>query len=225
MYRTATNASALIALAFLILANEPVNAQLGTPPETTEGAPASRSVRLALREGSRLWFDGDSNLHDWSCNAPNFTVEVTVDRAGPGGSPTRVEEAVLTIPVAEIECGNGKMNSNLREALEAEDHPHIRFVVDDATFSDPAFEGLFGVVGRGDLTVAGATVQKEIPVSASDTGTGALNVTGRIQMLMTEFGIEPPTALLGLLKTKDEVVVMFDLVLGYAELETMLSGR
>jgi hypothetical protein len=41
-----------------------------------------------------------------------------------------------------------------------------------------------------------------------------VTVTGELQLLMTDFGITPPKAMLGMLKTDPKVTVTFDTVLG-----------
>jgi hypothetical protein len=41
-----------------------------------------------------------------------------------------------------------------------------------------------------------------------------LTVTGEVELLMTDFGITPPKAMLGMLKTDPKVTVTFETVLG-----------
>ena len=38
-------------------------------------------VRLAVREDSRLWIEGSSNLHGWSCKATTLDAAINVDPA------------------------------------------------------------------------------------------------------------------------------------------------
>jgi hypothetical protein len=40
-----------------------------------------------------------------------------------------------------------------------------------------------------------------------------LSVQGQVQLLMTDFGIKPPTAMLGMLKTDPKVTVSIETVL------------
>ena len=53
---------------------------------------------------------------------------------------------------------------------------------------------------------------------------GALRVSGQVDILMTEFGLEPPTALLGLIKAKDRVTIRFDLTADCEPLEEALGS-
>src|SRR5688572_21589283 len=92
----------------------------------------SQKVRLVLRPESRLWIEGGSNLHDWKCDAKSVVAEVTITREAPRSDPTGVQSGTLTVPAAALECGNDKMNENLRKALKANQHAEIRFVVTGA---------------------------------------------------------------------------------------------
>lgn len=216
MSKTPFARAGLLAMAILSVGATP--AAEVRPPAVPE------TVRLVLRPESRLWLEGDSNLHAWSCEANELLPEMTLGRPSADSLPTGVERATMTVSVAGIECGNGKMNDNLRRALKAESHPDIRFEVTGARFVDVGVEGMLGVAAVGNLSVAGATRPLELTVTGTDTGDVALRLQGRTEILMTDFGVEPPTALLGILKTDNEVVIWFDLVMGYVELETRISG-
>ena len=212
---TFANARALfsLALASMIACGATTALEAQTAPET---------VRLVLREGSKLWIEGDSNLHAWKCDAKSFVPELRLVRAAPTEPPTRVQEARLQVSVADIECGNGKMNENLRKALKADTNANISFELTSAEFVD-GVRGELDVLVKGQLSVAGASRDLQMQVSGTDTGNGALRLQGRVLILMTDYGVQPPTAMLGLLKTKNEVTILYDLVADYEKIEAALS--
>ena len=86
----------ILAVASLIAGGATRAVKAQTPPET---------VRLVLREGSKLWIEGDSNLHAWKCDAKSFVPELRLVRPAPTEPPTRVQQARLQVSVADIECG------------------------------------------------------------------------------------------------------------------------
>ena len=62
------------------------------------------------------------------------------------------------------------------------------------------------------LRIAG--VEREVALDAEDQRRdAALVVTGSLPLLMTDYGIKPPTAMLGMLKTDPKVTVSFETVL------------
>jgi hypothetical protein len=52
-----------------------------------------------------------------------------------------------------------------------------------------------------------------VPVQFSGAGGEALRVTGKVPLNMKQWGILPPTLMLGTLKVGESVTVRFDLVL------------
>lgn len=183
--------------------------------------------KLVLRPESRLWLEGSSNLHDWSCDATEVSAEMIVrtnrDSSTQAETPTTVDRVTVSVPVQRIECANRQMNGNLRKTLRAKDHPVIEFSMTGGELGAPAEKGRLTVSARGDLTVAGTTLAIALEAEGRDTGDGALRITGAQEILMTDYGISPPTALMGLLKTDNRVLVRFDLIADYVELEAHLT--
>jgi len=67
----------------------------------------------------------------------SFIPELVVDRAAPSAPPTRLVTASVALRVSEIECSNGKMNENLRKAVDAQANRDIRFESTGAKLVDP----------------------------------------------------------------------------------------
>ena len=62
------------------------------------------------------------------------------------------------------------------------------------------------------LLIAG--VEREVALElTTERKDASLTVHGRVQLLMTDFGIKPPKAMLGMLKTDPKVTVTFETVL------------
>ena len=69
----------------------------------------------------------------------------------------------------------------------------------------------------GGLTVAG--VEREVTLNLQVLRNGpALAVTGSTDLLMTDFGVTPPKAMLGMLKTNPKVQVRLELLLSSSSL-------
>jgi polyisoprenoid-binding protein YceI len=69
-----------------------------------------------------------------------------------------------------------------------------------------------GALAFGTLRVAG--VEKEISLPLATTlRNGKLLVQGSVDLLMTDFGIAPPTAMMGVLKTDPKVTIRFETML------------
>jgi polyisoprenoid-binding protein YceI len=167
---------------------------------------------LRLKPESRLWFEGTSTVRDWDCKAPQ--IQATID--GEASAPAAVldgRKAVKTVdlvfPVASLDCENRTMNNHMRNALNAAQHQTIRFTLNDYTLAKAA--NTTGSL-QGQLTINGQTRPITVPVQFADAG-GALRVTGKYPLPMTQWGVQPPRLMMGTLKVGDTVTVNFDLLL------------
>jgi hypothetical protein len=71
----------------------------------------------------------------------------------------------------------------------------------------------------GDLFTTAGPAFNAVPfdpnnVVVTPVGNATFTVTGEVNLLMTDFGIAPPKAMLGMLKTDPKVTVTFETVLG-----------
>ena len=159
---------------------------------------------LSLGKESRVWLEGTSTVRSYKCNATKIDVAVVAETEE---SPSdMVKSASLTVPVAQLECGNKTMNEHMRKALKAEANPQITWKM-----TSYQVEGA-NVVINGKLTIAG----KENAIELRGTGSadnGTIRFKGSKQFKMTEYGVKPPSLMLGTMKVGDPVTVSFDLVL------------
>ena len=161
-----------------------------------------RDLPVALEEESVLELRGGSTIKDWSCTTSALRAWV---RSGAGAGLS----ADLRVPVAALECGDDRMESDLREAVREVEHPSIAFSVTGWELA-PEADGFRGVA-RGRLTLAGVARDVEVAVRGEPDASGGVRAVGSTDLLMTSFGIEPPSALFGLIKARDRVEVRFDL--------------
>lgn len=179
-------------------------------------AAASGIVSFPFRPESRLWVEGTSTVRDFTCRAGELEGEV---EAAPGaarlaiaGLEASVRGVEVAVPVVALECGNATMDAHLRKALKADANPAIEYrlvsyeVVDRG--SDAA---LVRMTGR--LAMAG----QERPISMEGTATpvddGGIRVRGSQPIVMSEWGVKPPSLMMGTMKVRDRVTVHFDVVL------------
>jgi polyisoprenoid-binding protein YceI len=182
---------------------------------------AAQETKMNLRPESRIVVAGGSNVHDWSCKSTAFQATVQLDSSYATEPLTAlakpIGKLVVTIPTKSLKCGKDKMDENTYKALRADEFKEIRYELVGYKL-DPDKSGIesFTAITEGDLTVAGTTKRVEIPIDASRLEAGRMKGTGTLRMLMTDVGIKPPTALLGTLRTKNEITISFEVLLDKA---------
>jgi polyisoprenoid-binding protein YceI len=173
---------------------------------------------MSVQPDSKVTLAGSSNVHDWSCKSSNFQATIELDsnyQTRPMTELTKpITKVAVTVPVTSLKCGNGKMDQNMYKALRASEFPDIQYVLASYVVdAGLATRDGFTAKTLGDLTVAGKTVRVEIPITALRKDGGSMTGEGTLKLLMTDFGIKPPVALLGTLRTKNEIQISFNVLL------------
>jgi hypothetical protein len=162
---------------------------------------------------SKVMLLGGSNLRDWACETSTFVANIGVDSSAKtpiqGSVDNRRLTLSVTVPVRSLQCGRKRMNEDLSRALKADAFPHIEYVLRDYELRpNPSFPDSVRVRAVGDLTVAGTTKRVEFDLLGTRNN-GAFRGEGGVALLMTDFGVSPPTALFGLIRTKNAIRVNF----------------
>lgn len=174
-------------------------------------------VRLDLERESSIRLRGTATLSSWTCEAPEPEAAI------PAHALAGAEGARIGVGVGEIDCGNGIMNGRMRDALGAERHPRITFVLDRLQVS-PTEGGRLAGTASGRLTLAG--VEREVALEARAGWTGdVIRMTGRTELRMSDFEVERPRVLFGFVRADDRVEVEWDLAVASTELEAALGDR
>jgi polyisoprenoid-binding protein YceI len=115
----------------------------------------------------------------------------------------------LEIPVKDLDCANDTMNEHMLEALKADKHPTVRLRLTRYEVG-AATEGLAPLKLMGELTLAGVTRPVTLIASARPAADGSLRVEGRYLLKMTDWGVKPPSLMLGTMKVREAVLIRFD---------------
>jgi hypothetical protein len=177
-------------------------------------AQTTESVRLELRAGSELTFEGTSTLHAFHCKTTTMTATVQVDSRYAATKLSEVKQPLKTveliIPVKSIKCGSGGLEDNMYKTLKADKFPDIRYVLSTYEIPSSSDDGVT-LQSIGTLTVAGQPKTIAMSIKAERQADGSATAAGTQDVLMTDFGIKPPSFMLGTLKTGNKVVVSFKL--------------
>ncbi len=166
-------------------------------------------VNYVLNNDFKITIEGGSNLHDWTEN---------VEKAGATSSVTWnsngsfiLNNLTVTVNVQSIKSSEGGvMNGKTYKALKSDSHPTITF-----TLTSPlqVSQGGTTVTATGNLTMAGASRPVTIHAKINSSPNSNISIEGSVPLKMTDFGIDPPTALFGALKVGNDVTIQFKVML------------
>lgn len=167
----------------------------------------SQSTYQLVSAQSSIKITGTSNLHDWEMNLKK--MEASFQASSEQSLIKSIQGVNFKCRSTDLLSESSIMNDKAHDALKAKPYPEISFsntIVEKWTIQNDKGKGLI----TGDLRLAGKTRRISIPFEGSITN-NSLQVNGTCKLLMSDFGISPPSAMLGALKTGNEVTIAFKL--------------
>ena len=214
----------LTSLAIVALTGSRAPAQLMSRASVT-----AMPLRLSVRPDSRLWLEGTSNVRDWRCQATSLDASVDVDDANARGISTsalaRLRQVQVRVATHALKCGRSQMDNIMYKALHVDDEPDCRQIIGRFDVVGQPGDGDHSLVMQGTLRIAGRERVVRMPVVVEQERDGSLRAQGSLPILMTDYGINPPTALFGVLRTENRIVVKFDLVVDRPALVASVGER
>lgn len=154
--------------------------------------------------------EGTSNLHDWTASAEqaNGSFKVNVD----DGRIASINAVELKVDAKSLKSSKGNiMNSKIIEALKAKKNPYISFKSTGGAVSEKS--GTYKITANGVLTIAGTSQNVSVDAHGKVLPNGDIEFTGAKKLKMTDYNVDPPTAMLGTMTTGNEVTLTFKVVL------------
>ena len=158
-----------------------------------------------------IWITGGSTLHDWKVKAEEVkdfpsSLEVTSQEQ------FDINGFSFAVVVKSMDGGRGpSMNNKIYKALMADTHPEILFrQKSSAQFSLSESEGGWSASIEGTVNMVGQEREIEV-VAKGEAQENSIIFTGAIPLKLSDFDIEPPSAMFGQIQTKDDIVVHFEL--------------
>lgn len=180
-------------------------------------AAAQSNARASLAvDSARVTISGTSNVHAytaWTSTVRLVGAQVAGTVSGPNfwelvTKPGGLEGFEVAVAAATLSSPKDGLDKNMHKALKVTEHRDITFRL--TRLEAGAAPGTLQAVGM--LQIAGVSREVTLPLKTAFKD-GTLTVSGELPLLMTDYGITPPKAMLGMLKTDPKVVVTFEVVL------------
>lgn len=158
------------------------------------------------KTASKITILGTSSVHDWEVEVSEFKCDATISTAGTSVTITKVN---VVCEVKDVESDNRIMTGKIYKALDGDKHPQISFTASETVTVSTGSEANI----KGKLTIAGQTKEVTLPFKLTTENGSVVKAEGKLPLKMSDFKIDPPTAMMGALKTGDAIELNYNVVL------------
>lgn len=173
-----------------------------------------QSSQFTLTQKETFRITGDSNVRAWQAEIQSASGVLTLS-SDELGSVNRIEALSLSIQVDQILSESNVLNGTMHNSLKSSEHPQITFTLQELISAEPEGDGL-RIQATGVVHAAGVNHPVTMNVRAQEDD-GTIRFEGSHSLLMSDFDIEPPTAMMGMFRAADEIEILFDLIFESAQ--------
>ncbi|TCC93080.1 YceI family protein [Pedobacter hiemivivus] len=154
---------------------------------------------------------GKSNIHDWTMTAENLACDANFGPvSGAAGVPKKLISLNFSVKSKNLKSESESMNNRTYKVIKADAYPDIDFKLREATIS-ALQKNKFSVDATGTLTIAGVSKIITLHVNGEVNADHTILCTGQQKIKLTDYGIQPPSYMLGAMKVGNELTILFTL--------------
>lgn len=167
-----------------------------------------------VREESWVSLSGSTNINAFTCISQGDIPRgfIMADML-PGSNAIYFTDAQLGLKVATFDCKNRLMNKDLHEALGGPSSPYISIDLVEIRPHESVNRTNAGKVRASVvIQINGQRKHTDIDVNFRQGSAFDMVIAGSKKLKMSDFGIDPPSPALGLVRVRDEVTIQFHLM-------------
>lgn len=166
-------------------------------------------VKWILSKQCTLKVNGSTNVNKFSCTIPEYAQPDTLILTRENKQrPVKIKGAMI-LDVQKFDCKNAMMTNDLRKTLKAKLYPKLTVTFESlSSYPDATTPGA-AIKGMVTIELAGAIKRFEVDYQYVATGEKMLRLIGTKKVNFSDFNIDPPKRLGGMIKTNNELSVEF----------------
>lgn len=188
-------------------------------------APEFREVSFFIEGDSELSLKGSSNVNEFACiclcvnESQRHFLQI---ETGNYSQYAEFDQTNLRLETESLDCGHRGINKDLYKTLESENHPFIVIELRKARLKEArtistAVGEWSNITAQTAITIAGVTRDVEMDVKGKRLDDGRYRFVCSKDLFMSDFQIDPPKPLFGLIKVNDLIQINIDLTVRLAE--------
>lgn len=167
----------------------------------------SRTVETVILDQSSLEIKGSSNVNDFDCRYRDpITPDTLYHEIEIEPSEVKVKGDNISMYVESFDCGKKGINRDFRKTLKSNEYPTIDVTLERLIYDDDQ-----PVIAEVLIHLAGISRMYQLDFTSLTQEEGTNRIHGSQIIKMSDFNLEPPKALFGLVKVNDEMTINFTL--------------
>lgn len=166
---------------------------------------ASAQKNYTVDAKSTFSVAGTSTMHDWEMKSTSGTG--TANIAVADSKVSDINNLTITLLAESIKSEKTSMDKVAYEALKTSTHKNIKYVLKSAEKVNETTWNL-----TGTYTIAGVSKDYKTQVK-TNFANGMVTLQGTQKITFTDFGMKAPKALLGTIKTGNDLTLNFNILL------------
>ncbi len=179
--------------------------------------PSKSFYTTYIEDNSRLSIEGSSNVNTFECNSNDKSAPLSVGiSTSSNGDTLLLTNAGILLRTKTLDCNNTKMNSDLCAALKAEQYPSIKIdllgvITKDGSRFDDIENEWKTVKALAAFTITNVTKRVVMEVRVRRIEDGKFRFMSHKEVKMTDYNIQPPEALFGMIKVNNVINITMDI--------------
>ncbi len=168
---------------------------------------AQSAYHLASGKDNNIKVLGKSNVHDWTMTSTTAESQGTF-KFNSKNELTDLTTLKFSVLAKSLKSGKSSMDGRTYKSLKADQFATISYQLSSATVT-MVQANKYQILTKGVLTIAGKSQPIEMKVSALVNADRSISCHGSKPLLLTDYGIEPPSFMLGAMKVGNALTVEF----------------
>ncbi|MGE0588383.1 MAG: hypothetical protein AB7O48_07385 [Cyclobacteriaceae bacterium] len=170
--------------------------------------------RFIVQPNSRLIIDGKTNINTFQCAIIHYTGKDTLELREGGKYPKPIfTQGYVGLEAARFDCGLQVMTNDFWKTIKYKEYPLVGIEFISFERLPKLDEGSDLFRGRMQIALAGTRKPFDVDCSIETDKSGMIHLKGSHQFTFSDFELEPPSRMMGLVKVEDLLMVNFHLVL------------
>lgn len=164
---------------------------------------------IFINPKSELKIIGSTNVNTFKCifNVENLDkpLEIVYEE---DNNVIRFQRSTLVLKNSFFDCGGYGINRDFHELLRTKEHPQILLTlkeIEKETYSENKLKALV------EIQIAGVSRSYLVVVQADQKD--SLHISGGLKLNITDFDLEAPTKMMGLVVVSENIEIVFNLFL------------